>query len=118
MKPIRFAIIDCNPVSVEFGRGIWTTWVKWSLLRLGDLCSLPVQLRGRSLIKTNAFLHWKDAITLNHHNGANRIRICGVLGGFKTHLDMALRRQVVNFIGLHFLTDTDEICRIGKAAVV
>ncbi len=47
-----------------------------------------------------------------------RIGVCSVLGGFEAHLHMALRRKVVNFVGLNLLHNANEVGAIGEVAIV
>jgi hypothetical protein len=50
--------------------------------------------------------------------GADRVGIGGVFGGFETHLHMALGGQIVDFRRPHLLDDPDQAGAVGEVAIV
>lgn len=53
---IRLAIIDSNPVSIEFGHTVRRTRVEWCSLGLRSLDDLSVQLGCRGLVEPDMLL--------------------------------------------------------------
>ena len=49
---------------------------------------------------------------------SKRIGVAGIFRRFEAHGHVALCSEIVNFIGLNFLHETDEVRRIRKIAVV
>ena len=63
-------------------------------------------------------LEAEDADRLEQAQRAERIGVGGVFGRLEGHRDVALRRQVVDLVGLHLLHDADQVGGIGQVAVV
>jgi len=82
------------------------------------LLGVAVEFGRRGLIKPSGFFHAQDADRFEDPQCAECIRVCGVLRGLKADLDMALRGEIVDFVGLYFLDKPDQVGCIGQIAVV
>ena len=60
----------------------------------------------------------QDAHRLEQAQRAERVGIGGVLGGLEADLDVALRRQIVDLVGLGLLDQADQVGGVGQVAVV
>ena len=49
---------------------------------------------------------------------AERVGVSRVLGRLEAHVDVALRGEVVDLVGLRLLNDADEVGGVGQVAVV
>ncbi len=70
------------------------------------------------MVEAGFLLQPQDAYGLQQAQGAQAVHVGGVLGAFKAHRDMALCAQVVDFIGLCFLHDADEVAGVAEVAVM
>ncbi len=61
---------------------------------------------------------YDPAFVTDQAQRANGIGVRGVLGRLEAHRHMALRRQVVDFVGLRFLHDADQIGRVRQIPIV
>ena len=59
-----------------------------------------------------------DANGFQNAQGAHAVHVSGVFGALKADSHMALRTQVVDFVGLGFLHDAHQIAGVGQVAVV
>ena len=60
----------------------------------------------------------QDADGFQNAQGAHAVHVCRVFRALKAHRHMALRTQVVDFVGLGFLHDAHQIAGVGQVAVV
>jgi hypothetical protein len=118
VRAVRLAVVDRDPVRVQLGRGVRAARVERCGLALRRLARPAVQLRGRGLVEAHAPFHAEDAQRLEQAQGAERVGVRGVLGGLEAHLDMALRRQVVDLVRLRLLHQADQVGGVGQVAVV
>ena len=88
------------------------------MLGLGNFLYLAVKLGCGCLVKPGYRLQSKHTDGFENAQCSKTVRICCVLRRLKRHFDMALRRQVVNFIRLNLLDDSEEVRRIRKVCVV
>ena len=112
VHPIGFAVIDRNPIGVELGGGVGRARIEWRGLALRDGLHFAVKFRRRSLIETRFRGKTEDANRLEQAKGAERIRIGGIFRRLETDLDMALRGEIVDLVGLDLLDNADQIRRI------
>ena len=63
-------------------------------------------------------LEIEDADRLKQPQRAERVGIGGIFRRLETHLHMALRREIVDLVGLNLLNDADQVGRIGQVAVM
>ena len=62
--------------------------------------------------------HAEDAHRLEQAQRAERVGVRGVLGGLEADLDVALRREIVDLVGLRLLDQADQVGGVGQVAVV
>jgi hypothetical protein len=62
--------------------------------------------------------HAEDAQRLEQAQRPQRVGIRSVLGGLEADLHVALRRQVVDLVGLRLLDQADQVGGVGQVAVV
>src|SRR5262249_15635127 len=74
--------------------------------------------RRRGLVEPDSLLETKDPDCFKQTQRAKRVGVCGIFRRLERDPNMALGGEIVNFDGLHFLNDANEICRIGHVAVV
>ena len=115
---VGFTIVDRDPVGIELGAGIGRTGIEGRLLRLRDLLHFAEQFRSGGLIETGLLFQPQHADGLQKAQGTQGVHIGGVLGRFEGDLHMALGRQIVDLVRLHFLHDADQIAGVGKIPVV
>jgi len=118
VEAIGLSVVDGDPVGIELGDRIGRAGVKGGRLPLRDLLYLAVELRRRGLVVAGLFLQPQDADSLEQPQRSKGIGVSGVLGFLEGHGDMALRREIVNFVGLYGLHDPDQAARIGHVTVV
>ena len=60
----------------------------------------------------------QDADRFEKAQCAKRVSIRGIFRGLETHLDVALRGEIINFVRLNLLNDANEVRRIGEVAIM
>ncbi len=90
VQAIGFAIIDGDPIGVEFGRRVRRARVKRRRFVLRSLSRLAVELGDRGLVEARRVLEPGDADRLQQSQGSDRIGVGGVFGGLEAHLHMRL----------------------------
>jgi len=108
VDPVGFAIIDGDPVCVKLGNGIGRAWIERRSFFLWRFLNETVELRCGSLIKPGLFLQPQDAQRFEDAQRAERVGIRGVFRFFERDRDVALGRQIVDLVRLHFLDDPDQ----------
>ena len=109
------AIIDRDPVAIEFSDGIGRTRMKRRQLALHRLADLAVHLRGRCLVE--ARLRRADAHRLQHVDDADPGNLRRQNRLVPGRGDEALRREIVDLIGLYLLDDAQKARYVGKIAI-
>ncbi len=115
---VGFAIVYRDPVGVQLGTGIGRTGIKRRLFRLGRLLHFAEQFGSGSLVEAGFCPKPKHPDSFEQAQGSQCVHIGRILGRFKRNLHMALRRQVVDLIGLHFLHDPDQAAGIGEIPIM
>ena len=105
---VGFAVLLDDPVAVQFGYGIRTVGVERRSLGLRHFLHFAVQFAGGSLVDAAFRLQMVRAHRFQNTQYAYCIDIRRELGCVKRNLHVALRRQVVNLIGLHLSDQFDE----------
>lgn len=118
IHPIRFTIVDCNPVGVQFGNSVRATWVERRCLALGRFDDLAIQFRGRSLVEPHVFLESDGTDGIEKTEGAHAIDIGCILGHLERDLDVRLSAKVVDLGREHLSEDVHEIGAVGEIAVM
>ena len=60
----------------------------------------------------------EDADGLEQAQGAKGVGVRGIFGSLEAYPHVALRREIVDFVGCDFLHQADQIGRIGNVAVM
>lgn len=115
---VGFTVIDRDPVGIELGTGVGGAGIERRLLRLRDLLHLAEQLGRGGLVEAGLLFQAQHADGLQQAQGAQSVHIGRVLGRLEGDLHMALGRQVVDFVRLHFLHDADQVAGVRKIPVV
>src|SRR5262249_13380977 len=87
-------------------------------LALRYLADITIEFGGGGLIEPRALFQAENTNRFEKAQWTKRVGIGGVFWRLETHLDMALGGEVVDFGGLGFLHDANEICCIGHVAIV
>ena len=114
---VRLTVFLDDPEAVLLGYRIRAVRMERRRLSLRNLLNLTIELRGRCLIHLRLLGQAQNAHGLQNAEHAQRIHITGVFRHIKAHLYVALRRQIVNFIRLYQIDDSDQARRIGQIAV-
>lgn len=118
IHPVRFTVVDRDPVGIQFGDAVRTTWVERCGLALGRLDDLAVQFRGRGLVEPHVFLESDGADRIKKTEGTHAIHIGCILGHLERDLDVRLSAKVVHLSGEHLSKDVHEVGAVGKIAVM
>src|ERR1700733_8189631 len=118
VQSIRLPIVHGDPISVEFRRGVGRSRIERRSFPLRNLLNQAVELRRRGLIKPRAIAEFQNTDGLEQPEGADAVGVGGVFGSFEGYVDMALRRQIIDFRRLGFLDDSNEVRRVGEIAVM
>ena len=70
------------------------------------------------MVETGFLFEAEEADCFEQAQGAHRIDIGGVFGGFEGNRDMGLGAEVVDFVGLDLTDQTGEVGGVGEVAVV
>ena len=115
---VSIAVLLDHPETILLCDSVRRVGMERGGLTLGNLLDFAVQLRGRSLIHLAGLRQPADADSLQHTQNAQRVYIAGIFRRIEGNLDMALRSQIVDFIGFDFAHQTDQTRRIGQVSVV
>src|SRR3546814_13144430 len=118
MHAIGFAIVDDDPVGIEFRRGIGRARVERRRLALRHFLNQTIEFGSRSLVETAALLNAEDTDRLEQPERAYAVGICRIFGRFEDHLDMTLRGKVIDLVGLVFLNEPDRVGALWRVAMM
>ena len=118
VQTVGLAVVDSDPVSVEFGHPIGGAGIKRGVFRLGDLSDFTKEFAGGSLVNACFPGESQQSYGLQEAEGPHPVGIGHIFRRIETHHHVAHGRQVVNFIGLHLLDDPRQVHRIGHIAVM
>lgn len=118
IHPIRFTIIDCDPVGVQLSSSVRATRVERCCLALGRFDDLAIEFRGRCLVEPCVFLESDGTDGIEKTKGAYAIDIGCILGHLERDLDVRLSAQVVDLGGEHLGEDVHEIGAVGEITVM
>jgi hypothetical protein len=85
---------------------------------LRDLLNQSVEFAGGGLIELGLFLQAKDADGFEDAQGAHTVGVGGIFGGLEADRHVAHGAEVVDFVRLGLLDDTDQVGGVGEVAVV
>ena len=101
MNAIGFAVIDGDPIGIELGRGIGAARIERRAFSLcGVSCTLPIELRCRRLIETRLPSELEQPDRFQQAQRAERVGVGGVFRRLEADLDVALRGEIVDLVGL------------------
>ena len=115
---VGFAVVDHNPKAVHLRDGVGGTRVEGRGLLLRDLLDKTVKLRGGGLVELGLSFKAEDADGFQQAEHAEGVRIRSVLGLFERDLDVRLRGEIIDLVGLDLLDDVDERRAVGHVAIV
>ncbi len=115
---IGFAVVDGDPVGVELGAGVGTARVERGGFFLRGFLHEAEQFAGAGLVEAGFLVEAEDADGFQDAQGTEGVGVGGVFGFFEADGDVALRGEVVDFVGLNLLDDADEAGAVGEVAVV
>ena len=118
VQAVGFAVVDGDPVAVDLGGAVGTARVEGSGFPLGDFPDLAEHFAGGGLIKAGLALQAENADAFEQAQRAKGVGVGGVFGGLERDLDVALRGEVVDFVGLGMLENADQVGGVGEVAVV
>ena len=114
--PIALAVVDGDPVGIDFCRAVGTAWIKRGSFPLRDFLDQTVHLRAASLIITGLQADFPDGF--QDADGADPGDIAGIFGDVEGDADMALGGEVIDLVGLDAVEELDEIRRVGDVAIM
>lgn len=118
IHPVRFTIVDRDPIGIQLGNAIRATRVERRCLALGRFDNLAIQFRGRSLVEPHVSLESDGANGIEKTKGAHAIDIGCILGHLKRDLDVRLSTKVVDLGREHLGEDVHEIGAVGEITVM
>ena len=118
VNAVGFAVIDGNPVGIEFGHGIGRTRIKRRGFFLRDFLHQTIQFGRGGLVKTGFVFQAQKADGFQQAQCTDGIDICGVFGGFEAHGNVGLCAQVIYFVGADFRQQAREVGGVGQIAVM
>ena len=118
INAIGFAVVDRDPVGVHLGHRIRTSGVERGGFLLRSFLHQTVEFGRRGLVETGLLLQFQDADGLQNAQTTQGINVRRVFGALKADRHMGLGAQVVDFIGLRFLNDANQVAGVGEVAVV
>ena len=118
IHPVRFTIVDRDPVGVQLGDTVRAAWVERRRLALRRLDDLAVQLRGRRLVEPHVFLEPDGADGIEETECAQAVDVGCVLRHLERYLDVRLSSEVVDLGREHLGENVHEVGAVGEIAVV
>jgi len=118
VKSIGFAVVDGDPVAIDFGGAVGAARIEGGGFLLGNFLNFAEHFAGGGLVEAGFRFQAEDTQAFEQAQGAEGVAVGGVFGGFKRDLDVALRGEVVDFVGLDLLDDADQVGGVGEVAVV
>ena len=112
---VRLAIVDGRPVRVHLCGAVRRARMERRLLVLRRWRRAE-HLRARRLVKAGG--NPRRANRLKQPNGAKARDVTGVIGHLEADLDVALRAQVVDLVGLHLVEQVDQADAVVQVALV
>lgn len=118
IHPIRFTIVDRDPIRVQLGNTVRATWVERGCLALRRFDDLAIQFRGRGLVESHVPLESDGTNGIEETEGADAVNIGCVLCHFKRDLDVRLSTEVVDLGRENLGKDIHEIGTVREITVV
>ena len=117
---VALAVVDRDPVGIEFGHAIRAAGIEGRGLRLRSFHHLAVHLRTRCLVEADLGADRVLAVAdrLQEPQGAHGGHVGRVGGLVETHPHMALGREVVDLRRPDLADQTGEAIAVGHVAVM
>jgi len=109
---VSLAVVDRDPVGVDFGGAVRRPRIKRGRLLLRDLLYLAEHLRGGGLVEADLLFQVACADGVQDSQSSDGVDLGGVLGQVEGDLHMALCAQVINLVRLNLADQFDEVCAI------
>jgi hypothetical protein len=118
VHPVRFTVVDTDPIRVELGAAVGGSGVEGRGLTLRGLDNFAVEFRSGGLVEADVFLQAAGSDGVEETQGAETIDIASVFRHLEGDLDVGLGSEVVDFGGLDLGDDVDEVGAVAEVAVV
>ena len=118
IHPIRFTIVDGDPISIQFGNAVRAAWVERRRLALWRFDDLAIQFRGGGLVEPHVSLEPDGTNGIEKTEGAHAIDISCILGHLERDLDVRLGSEVVDLGREHLSEDVHEISAVGEVTIM
>ena len=115
---VGLAVVHGDPVGIELGYGVRAARVEGGSFLLRGFLYQAIQLAGTGLVEADFLFHPQDANSFQHAQSAHAVYIGGVFGGFEADGHVALRAQIVDFVGLGFLNNAGEVAAVAEVTVM
>jgi len=115
---VGLAVVHGDPVGVQLGHGVGAAGVKRRGFFLRNFLHQAIKFAGARLVKAGFLLQAQNANGFQNAQRAYAVHIGGVFRAFKAHGHMAHGAQVVNFVGLGFLNDSNQVAGVAQVAVM
>ncbi len=102
---VALAVVDRHPVRIELGDAVGAARIEGRRLRLRDGLHLAEHLRGGGLVETDLRVDDADRLQEVHRAPARDVERGQRL--LERDADEALRREIVNLVGLRLLDEAD-----------
>jgi hypothetical protein len=118
VEAVGFAVIDDDPVGVEFGDGVGAARVEGGGFLLWGFLDEAVEFGGGGLVESGFLLEAEDADGFEEAEGTDGVDVGGVFRAFEADGDVAHGSEVIDFVWLGFLDDADEVAGVAEVAVM
>jgi hypothetical protein len=115
---VGFAVVDGDPVAVDLGRAVGAARVEGGGFLLRNFPDLTEHFTGGGLVETGFLFQAENADAFQNAQGTEGVGIGGVFGRFEGDGDVALRGEVIEFVGLNLLQDADQAGGVGQVAMM
>ena len=113
--PVTVTVVPRHPVGIEFGAGVWTPRPECCFLALRRRCC-PEHLAARGLVELRPVPAPPDHLKKPGRPEAGDVP--GVLGDIETDPHVALRPEVVDFVGFYIVDEVGDLLVVGKITIM
>jgi len=118
-KPIIvFPVLHRDPIGIHFGHTIRAAGIKRCGFTLRHFLYQSIQFRRGGLVDFCFLGKSEQSNGFQYAQCSDPVGIRGILRYIKAHFHMAHGPQVVYFIRLHLLDDTDQVRAVGQIAIM
>src|SRR5207247_9003721 len=110
------AVIDGNPVGIHFRAPVRAAGIKGGAFGLWNLLHLALHLARGSLIKTGPDARLADGLEQSHRPRGTDVR--RVFRAVEAHTDVALGRQIVDFVRLNLSDQPGQRAGVAQIAIM